>query len=378
MSHDPGIYRRSLDELFRLRAEREATGGFAGAAGATGAAGAGAGAASKKGKGKGKGCNGQQLDAGAAAKVDEQARGDAAVAPLGAIPAPFQCAVHVSIVEIYNEVIYDLLDASDATRPEDVIISTSDGHGGSSVEQQQGGGGDGGRKLDIRLDAAGQPRVPGATVLAVANQSQVEAAMSAASARRATFQTNANERSSRSHCLVMLDVVCSGASAAHANAARGAGGASGASGAGTAPTTKGRLVLVDLAGSERVSKTAASGARLKEAQHINKSLSALGDVMGALAAKRDHVPFRNSKLTHLLQPSLGRDNKALMIAQVNPDPACHQESGCTMQFASRVRHVELGPAKRNAIAAQVARQAAVGNDDLPFSQSQRFSCSSQV
>lgn len=76
----------------------------------------------------------------------------------------------------------------------------------------------------------------------------------------------------------------------------------------TGTALHGNLHLVDLAGSERIERSEVTGVRLKEAQHINKSLSALGDVIFALAQKSPHVPYRNSKLTQVLQSSLGPDH----------------------------------------------------------------------
>lgn len=87
----------------------------------------------------------------------------------------------------------------------------------------------------------------------------------------------------------------------------------------------GKLNLVDLAGSERVGKSGAEGPRLREAQNINKSLLALGDVICALRSKQPYIPFRNSKLTYLLQDSLSGDSKTLMMVQVRNPPAHFSE-----------------------------------------------------
>jgi hypothetical protein len=105
---------------------------------------------------------------------------------------------------------------------------------------------------------------------------------------------------------------------------------------------------VDLAGSERQRATEAAGVRLKEASAINKSLSALGDVFGALAAKQAHVPYRNSKLTYLLQPCLGGDGKTLMFVNLAPEATSADESLCALRFAAMVNACELGGKGRGA------------------------------
>lgn len=131
--------------------------------------------------------------------------------------------------------------------------------------------------------------------------------------------------------------------------------------------------LVDLAGSERVDKSEVVGDRLKEAQYINKSLSALGDVIASLSQKNTHVPYRNSKLTQLLQDSLGNveklasllitsvvepvmnilllcsggQAKTLMFVHISPELDAVGEMISTLKFAERVASVELGAAKPN-------------------------------
>ena len=103
----------------------------------------------------------------------------------------------------------------------------------------------------------------------------------------------------------------------------------------------GKLHLVDLAGSERQSKTGATGQRLKEATKINLSLSTLGNVISALIdGKSSHIPYRNSKLTRLLQDSLGGNSKTLMFANVGPAEYNYDESMSTLRYASRAKNIK--------------------------------------
>lgn len=97
-----------------------------------------------------------------------------------------------------------------------------------------------------------------------------------------------------------------------------------------------KLLMVDLAGSERVRKTISKGTRLDEAKSINTSLSALGNVIAALAESNTaHVPYRDSKLTRILNDSLGGTASTSLIATVGPSPSNYNETLSTLQFASR-------------------------------------------
>ena len=90
-----------------------------------------------------------------------------------------------------------------------------------------------------------------------------------------------------------------------------------------------------------------TGKELKEAQYINKSLAAVGDVMASLDKKSEHIPYRNSKLTYLLQDALSGHARAMMIVTVCPSEENDDETHMTLQFAQRVRHIALGPAQKN-------------------------------
>uniref|UniRef100_A0A5F9DUB7 Kinesin-like protein n=1 Tax=Oryctolagus cuniculus TaxID=9986 RepID=A0A5F9DUB7_RABIT len=206
--------------------------------------------------------------------------------------------ITVSAAEIYNEVLRDLL----------------------GKEPQE--------KLEIRLcpDGSGQLYVPGLTEFRVQSVDDINKVFEFGHTNRTTEFTNLNEHSSRSHALLIVTVRGTDCS--------------------TGLRTTGKLNLVDLAGSERVGKSGAEGSRLREAQHINKSLSALGDVIAALRSRQGHVPFRNSKLTYLLQDSLSGDSKTLMVVQVSPVEKNTSETLYSLKFAERVRSVELGPGAR--------------------------------
>ncbi|KAK4406975.1 Kinesin-like protein KIN-14I [Sesamum angolense] len=178
--------------------------------------------------------------------------------------------------------------------------------------------------LEIRNSSHTGLSVPDACLVHVSSTSDVIDLMNLGQRNRAVGATALNDRSSRSH----RDLT-------------------------SGNILRGCMHLVDLAGSERVDKSEVTGDRLKEAQHINKSLSALGDVISSLAQKNSHVPYRNSKLTQLLQDSLGGQAKTLMFVHISPEPDAVGETISTLKFAERVATVELGAARVNKDTADV-------------------------
>jgi hypothetical protein len=224
----------------------------------------------------------------------------------------FSFSLQLGMLEIYNDEIYDLLNTA----------------GSSMAEKKEGAMRAGGKaSLDIRRNKEGRVEVPDLTKEKVNSIQEVMDLLKRGNSNRATASTDMNEHSSRSHMVLMVDVF-SGLDD-------------------TTPSNKGTLYLVDLAGSERVRKSNVEGDQLKEAGFINKSLSALGNVMEALDRKASHVPFRDSKLTYMLQDSLGGNSRTMMVVTVNPTDNSYDESVHALQFATRVRRIQIGSAKRN-------------------------------
>ncbi len=208
-----------------------------------------------------------------------------------------QFMVRCSYLEIYNEEIRDLL----AKDPES--------------------------RLELKENADHAVYVKDLTTMVVKNSAEMEKVLTIGRKNRVTGATLMNATSSRSHAVFSITVESSETDAE-----------------GKTHFKLAKMNLVDLAGSERQSKTGATGQRLKEATKINQSLSALGNVISALVdGKSTHVPYRDSKLTRLLQDSLGGNTKTVMIANCGPADYNHDETLSTLRYADRAKQIKNKP-----------------------------------
>lgn len=233
--------------------------------------------------------------------------------------------ISVSLLEIYNDSIIDLLSTV-------------------SVEDQT---------CALRMDpATGNGFVTDLTWRGISTIEDVVSALVDGEKNRSVACTKMNSASSRSHLVLTLEVKgYDKVSEQH---------------------TVGKLRMVDLAGSERNSKSGATGKQLVEANAINKSLSALGQCFISLQQGANHVPFRNSKLTHLLQDSLGGQSKTCFFVNISPAESNLQETISTLQFGMNIRKVLLkkdsneGSSRRRSTIAEVdsngRRKSTTGND----------------
>jgi kinesin family protein 5 len=174
--------------------------------------------------------------------------------------------------------------------------------------------------LPIHEDKARGVYVKGLTEEYVSSAEEVYEVMRQGSGARAVASTNMNQESSRSHSIFAIVVT-------QKNTISGA-------------QKSGQLFLVDLAGSEKVGKTGASGQTLEEAKKINKSLSALGMVINSLTdGKSSHIPYRDSKLTRILQESLGGNSRTSLIVNCSPSSFNDSETLSTLRFGVRAKNI---------------------------------------
>ena len=201
------------------------------------------------------------------------------------------CKAKASFIEIYKEEVHDLLSWSEASG-----LAT----------------------LPIREDASGGISLAGQQQRTVRSLADAIGVLTEGGRNRAVGATSMNATSSRSHAVFTLSLELR------------------VDGKSYTP----KMHFVDLAGSERAKRTGASGARLQEGIQINKGLLALGNVINALCERHSHVPYRDSKLTRLLQDSLGGNSRTVMLACVSPSDADLEETLNTLKYASRARFIK--------------------------------------
>lgn len=248
--------------------------------------------------------------------------------------------IRVSFIEIFKEEVFDLLD------PNSQVFAKADGASLAkpAVPARV--------PIQIRETVNGGITLAGVTEAEVRTKEEMALYLSRGSHSRATGSTNMNSQSSRSHAI--FTITLEQKKTAHGRL-------------GVPDDDIGddilcaKLHLVDLAGSERAKRTGADGMRLKEGIHINKGLLALGNVISALGDEKKrkeggHVPYRDSKLTRLLQDSLGGNSKTVMIACVSPADTNAEETLNTLKYANRARNIQnKAVINRDPMAAQLQK-----------------------
>ena len=204
-------------------------------------------------------------------------------------PEDIEFTVKVSMIEIYNEKIRDLLDP---------------------------------KKIDLKVHENKEKGVfvKDMTESYVGGEDEVFSLLKVGTDNRAIGATNMNAQSSRSHSCFVLQIEQRNTTDFSSKC--------------------GKIYLVDLAGSERISKTGAAGNTLTEAKNINKSLTALGLVINALTEHHDHIPYRSSKLTRILQESLGGNSKTSLIITASPSIYNEDETRSTLRFGQRAKQIK--------------------------------------
>jgi len=205
--------------------------------------------------------------------------------------------IQISYLEIYNEIMFDLL-------PED----------GKFIGERA--------NIEFQEDNKGNVSVKGLSKHKVTNEEECFNLLFEGESNRTISEHKLNQGSSRSHCLFMIQLEMKSKIES------------------TEKIMVSKLNFVDLAGSERVKKTGSSGITLKEATYINRSLTFLEQVVVALTERKgranDHVPYRQSKLTHILKDSIGGNCKTVMVANIWPEEQFLQETLSTLNFAQRM------------------------------------------
>ncbi|GIY91528.1 carboxy-terminal kinesin 2 [Caerostris extrusa] len=216
-------------------------------------------------------------------------------------PRGWKYQVEAYFLEIYNERIQDLLnvDSQNGNTKCEIIQSGTKGNG---------------------------CLLSNVTMSPVSSAEEVFSLLKKARINRAVAATKCNEHSSRSHYIFQLKIYGENLM--------------------TDEKCEGILNLVDLAGSERIKESGSVGNRLTEAKAINKSLSNLGKVIMSLSKKENHIPYRDSKLTHLLANSLGGNSKTLMFVNISPDNVNLNETINSLRFATKVNQCNIGTAQK--------------------------------